>query len=104
MKQMFVLIYSQGPAWVEGKPASQQPLGEHGDYIHSLFQQGKLVMAGPFTDDAGGLAVIEVDGAEEAGNILASDPAVTNQIMTCEMHPFVRVPWDRYEQIKARQS
>ena len=46
MKQAFVLLYRPGPAWIEGKPVSEQPLREHLDYLSGLYQTGTLLMAG----------------------------------------------------------
>jgi uncharacterized protein YciI len=46
----------------------------HRDYLRSLLEQGKLVTAGPFADDAGALLVYEVEDEAEVRDILAADP------------------------------
>jgi uncharacterized protein YciI len=37
-------------------------------------------MAGPFTDDSGGMAVIHAADERDAGDILARDPAIVNRV------------------------
>ncbi len=86
MKQAFVLLYRPGPAWIEGKPVSEQPLREHLDYLSGLYQTGTLLMAGPFTDDTGGLGILNVASQDEAENILSRDPAVIEGVLTAELH------------------
>jgi hypothetical protein len=35
-KQTFIVIYKPGPAWLVGKPLSEQPLKERGKYMLSM--------------------------------------------------------------------
>ena len=95
-KERFVIIYSPGPAWIAGKPIWEQPLQAHGDYVHQLYLQRKLVMAGPFTDSSGGMDVIDVADEAEAQAILAHDPAIQAQIFTARIHPWYCVDWQTY--------
>jgi uncharacterized protein YciI len=46
----------------------------HRDYQEGLRQQGKLVIAGPFTDDSGGLIVYNAATKEDAEAIIRNDP------------------------------
>ena len=94
-KQTFLVIYKPGPAWLPGKPASAQPLKEHGKYMLSLYAKGSLKIAGPFTDDAGGALVLEVGGEAEVRAIVAEDPAVKSGVFVQEMHPWGLVQWDK---------
>lgn len=95
-KETFIVIYKPGAAWVKGKSVSEQPLKEHGKYLLGLYKSEILRFAGPFTDDAGGAAVLEVSDASEAKKILERDPAVTSGVMTYELHPWQLVPWESY--------
>jgi len=95
-KQRFIVLYSPGPAWLAGKPIWEQPLQAHGDYIHQLYLRGDLVMAGPFTDSTGGMAIIDVADENEAKAIVAGDPAVKENIFTAELHPWYTVDWKNY--------
>ncbi len=46
----------------------------HRDYLTSLKEAGKLVAAGPFTDQTGALLVYDVADEAELRDILAKDP------------------------------
>lgn len=52
----------------------------HRDYVRNLLGQGKLALAGPFSDDSGGLFIYEVDSAEAASVIVAGDPFSINGV------------------------
>ena len=59
-------------------------LPEHLAYIQSLEQDGKLVMAGPLSDDTGdemqgaGMLVLRADSMTEARELAANDPMHTS--------------------------
>lgn len=46
----------------------------HRDYLTALKEAGKLVAAGPFTDQTGALLVYDVADEAELRDILAKDP------------------------------
>ena len=96
VKTTFLVIYRPGPAWLPGKPVSQQPLTEHGKYMLSLFVNGSMKFAGPLTDDAGGAVVLQVVDEAEARAIVAADPAVKDGIFVHEIHPWGLVQWEKY--------
>ena len=93
---MFLVIYRPGPGWLAGKSVSEQPLTEHGRYLLGLYRNGTMKLAGPFTDDAGGAVVLEVDSTTEASDIVANDPAVKMSIFVSELHPWRLVPWEHH--------
>ncbi|MEE8303803.1 MAG: YciI family protein [Candidatus Tectomicrobia bacterium] len=86
MKRTFVILYNPGPAWIEGKPVSEQPLQGHVDYMHGVYQTGALLMGGPFADNTGGLVVLDGVEKDEAQSILSQDPAVIAHVLTAELH------------------
>jgi uncharacterized protein YciI len=92
----FIIIYRPGAAWLAGKPRAEQSLQEHGKYLLGQYRDGRLRFAGPFEDDAGGMAVIEALSLEEAQAIVDHDPAVLKQILVYEIHPLQLIPWERY--------
>ena len=83
----FVILYRPGEAWQKGHSIYEQPLMEHGKYMAKLLEEKKLVMAGPFSDSSGGMAVIEVEDEKEAADILQHDPAVVQRVFRGEIHP-----------------
>lgn len=88
MKQPFVLYYSRGAAWLEGRTVFEQPLQDHLLYMRRLAADGSLLLGGPFTDDRGGLVVVRAEGIDEAQAILQADPAVRDRVMVAEAHPW----------------
>jgi hypothetical protein len=46
----------------------------HREYLKSLFDAGKLLEAGPFSDDSGALIIYEVENQEAAEAQFAADP------------------------------
>jgi uncharacterized protein YciI len=51
----------------------------HRDYLSSLAERGKLLAAGPFADDSGGLLVFEVADEAELTALLDADPYVPTE-------------------------
>jgi uncharacterized protein YciI len=84
----FAVVLERGPNWLPGKTASQQPLAEHGRYLHRLMLNGKLVLAGPFLDDQGGFILLKAANLAEAQKIESQDPAIQNGILRPTVHPF----------------
>jgi len=99
-KTTFLVIYRPGPAWLVGKPVSEQPLKEHGKYMLNLYLKGCMKLAGPLTDNAGGAVVLAVANESEAKAIVTEDPAVKSGIFVYEMHPWELKPWDKYAKKK----
>jgi len=103
-KSTFLVIYRPGPAWLPGKPVSEQPLKEHGRYMLSLYVKGSLKLAGPLGTDAGGAVMLEVADESEARAIVAEDPAVKSGIFVHEIHPWRVVQWEKYVKKPAPQA
>jgi uncharacterized protein len=61
----------------------------HRDYLTDLTQQGKVVMAGPFADDSGGLIVYEAATASEVEQLIKEDPFYTSGVF----QTWVIRPW-----------
>jgi uncharacterized protein YciI len=95
-RSTYLVVYRPGPAWLPGKSVKEQPLLEHGRYMQSLYLQGVLKLAGPFSDNAGGAVVFEAQNDREANAVVAADPAVTSHIFLYELHPWGLVRWERF--------
>ena len=87
----FVVLYSPGPGWLPATPLSGQPLDDHVEYLTGLSKVGRVLMGGPFADGTGGLAVIEVDGPEEAPAIVAEDPGVKSGVLVAKVQRWNRI-------------
>ncbi|MBI2923023.1 MAG: hypothetical protein HYY18_18365 [Planctomycetes bacterium] len=85
-KARFALVYGQGEKWVKGKSIYEQPLMEHGKYMGSLLKDGSMLLAGPFEDSTGGLAIVECADVKAAQAIVDADPAVKDKVLKAEVH------------------
>jgi len=61
------LTFTEGDRRLEVRP-------DHRAYLKELFEQGKLVTAGPWADDTGALLIYEVADEQAMRDILAADP------------------------------
>lgn len=85
----FLIYYTHGEAWNIGKPTNQQPhIFQHAIYIQNLFNEGKIILAGPFDDHTGGTSIIEVSNEEEANDVMNNDPIVMNKTVTAKLSPW----------------
>ncbi|NGQ95667.1 hypothetical protein G3578_10925 [Brevibacillus sp. SYP-B805] len=57
----------------------------HLAYINELYGQGKVVMAGPFTDKRGGMVIYKAETWEEAKQLAEADPVVKEGARTLEL-------------------
>lgn len=64
----------------------------HREYLREQVAQGKLLMAGPFADESGGLIIFEAEDDAEVGEIMANDPFTTEGVFaTTEIRPWTLV-------------
>ncbi|MDF2815165.1 MAG: putative cytosolic protein [Paenibacillus sp.] len=87
----FMIYFRPGEAWISGKSVFDQSLSEHGTYMQMLYDAKILLMGGPFLDDSGGIAIIEVSSEEEAATILKDCPAIVHKVFKAELHPLLLV-------------
>jgi uncharacterized protein len=83
------LAFSDDPARLEGRPAHRERLAAH-------LEAGRLLAAGPFSDESGALLVFLVDDRAAVDEILADDPYYSGPGVTVagvqEWNPFTRHP------------
>jgi uncharacterized protein len=86
MKWAAVIEYIRDTAKVgEHRPA-------HRAYLTSLLDAGKLVCAGPFTDDFGALIVYEAETREAAEELIRNDPFhAAGVFVRWDVHPWKTV-------------
>ena len=76
-------------ASAEGRMAHRSA---HREYLHEQVAQGKLLMAGPFADESGGLIIFEAEDEAEVAEIMAHDPFTTEGVFaTTEIRPWTLV-------------
>jgi uncharacterized protein len=57
----------------------------HLSYLNDLYKQGKVVMAGPFTDKQGGMVIYKAESPEEARRLAEADPVIKEGARTLEL-------------------
>jgi len=86
---IFVIIGYDG---LDGPTKRTEHRQAHLDRIASLNKAEKVILAGPFTDGAGSLIVIEADSLKDAQAFASHDPYVTQGVFSrYEVHPFMQV-------------
>jgi uncharacterized protein YciI len=85
----FVIIGFDGP---DGDAKRKIYRHAHLANMEPLDRAGRVVLAGPLTDKAGSLIVIEADSIEEAQTFAREDPYTVHGVFErVEVHPFVQV-------------
>lgn len=85
----FVIIGYDSPQG-EAKRKIHRPA--HLANLEPLDQQGRVILAGPLTDKAGSLLVLEFTNQEEAEQFAHTDPYTVHGVFErVEIHPFTQV-------------
>lgn len=88
MTMKFVIYFTTGKGWLQGKPHWEQGLVPHRDYVRKALAKGTLIAGGPFMDHTGGLIILEVDSLEEAQYFADNDPAVIAEKFEAKVYPW----------------
>lgn len=91
MTTYYVAFLYRGPAWSpEDTPERAKIQEGHMANIRRMAETGKLLVAGPFTDDGDlrGLFVFRTGTLEEAKAMAEQDPAVKAGRLRLEWHPW----------------
>jgi uncharacterized protein YciI len=85
----FVILGFDGPDGQTKRPIYRPA---HLARLQHLHAEGRLVLAGPFTDRAGSLIIIDADSLAEAEAFAKDDPYTVHKIFArIEVHPFTEV-------------
>jgi len=88
----FVVIHFAGPLWDHTLSAFEQVgLQRHVEHYRTLYRDGKIVMGGPFLDEAGGGMMIATPGVScaELNAFAAADPTVGSGLLTFTVRPWL---------------
>ncbi len=86
-RHYFLVKYHPGPNWQEGLVYEQQPeMDAHLDFLQKLYYRKVMLMNGPLENSQGSLVLIKAASLAAVEDILASDPAVKNQLLRPEVH------------------
>jgi uncharacterized protein YciI len=85
MKNTFVIFWAPGPAWTLGKTVREQAFWtEHAAFMDQLFENGTVIMGGPFSDGTGSLVLVEAEEENEIRTVFANDPFVVHKIFALD--------------------
>lgn len=86
---IFVIIGYDG---TDGQVKRRLHRDAHLQRMDALDKAGKVILAGPLTDGAGSLIIIEAASLSEAQAFADSDPYVTEEVFArYEIHPFMQI-------------
>lgn len=89
MRRYVLVILKTGPARMPEGEARKAMFAGHFANITRLAEAGKLVLAGPFSEDPDGwrgLFLLAVDSIDEAKRLTETDPVIANGEMVAEYH------------------
>jgi uncharacterized protein YciI len=82
MTTYHVAFLRPGSLWNPEKPAREQPFwDEHARFMDALFEEGSIIMGGPFADRTGSLVVVEAESAEQVRAMFRSDPWTEQDVL-----------------------
>jgi uncharacterized protein YciI len=105
MTTYYVALLYRGPKWTPEVTEETKRIQEgHMANIRKMAGSGKLVLAGPFSDDGTlrGMFVFQVGSIEEAKALTDDDPAVQAGRLAVEIHPWLSAKGIRVDPPKRR--
>jgi uncharacterized protein YciI len=90
MVQYYFCILMKGPNRTHPDSVAQKIQAGHMANINKMAEDGKLLCAGPFTDDkGGGIFILNVKTETEARKLIENDPAVKAGRLIYELRPWI---------------
>ena len=81
-KTLFLVFRNPGTSWVAGLSSRKQPLwDEHALFMDRLFDQGRIVLGGPYADYSRVLLVVQAGDKNEASELFRDDPWTIRSIL-----------------------
>jgi len=90
MQQYFMVFLKKGPNRTQDSVTALKIQNGHLNNISRLFDEKKLILAGPFLDESEflGIFILDVPTYGEAENLVLTDPAVKTGRLAFEIHPW----------------
>lgn len=92
MVTRYLGLIVKGPNWTKEKsPALTRMMEGHMANINAMAATGKLIAAGPVTDDGNlrGIFIFDTASAEEARALAEQDPTIASGHFALEVHPWM---------------
>jgi uncharacterized protein YciI len=90
MKQYFMVFLKRGLNLTQDSATAAKIQEGHLNNITRLFNEKKLIVAGPFLDDGiyRGIFIFDIPTIEEVTQLLLTDPAIHSGRLDYEIHPW----------------
>jgi len=81
-RTLYLVFRNPGSAWVSGLPTRRQPNWDrHAQFMDELFEDGRIVLAGPYADLSRVLLIVEASDSHDASALFDEDPWTTDGIL-----------------------
>ena len=81
LKKTFIIIFTPGSAWIAGKTSREQAYWtEHAAFMDALFEDGIVIMGGPYADYSSIMVILEASNESEVRDLFKRDPFVVHGI------------------------
>jgi uncharacterized protein YciI len=82
MTTYYAAFLRPGKLWDAKKSAREQPYwDDHARYMDALFDEGKIVLGGPYADGSGSLVIVAADSAEQVRAMYRDDPWTQRDVL-----------------------
>ena len=90
MAQLFVVVRTRGPAWLDAESLEGQPdWSGHASFMNALAKDGFVLLGGPLEGTRDVVLIVRAESAEEVRSRLADDPwSRTDQLRVTRVAPW----------------
>lgn len=92
---------SPGPKWIAGKTLYEQgePIEAHRISMRRRYDEGSLLLGGPYEGLGAGIAVLDVEDMRHATSLMDDDPGVATGVLSYEIRQLMPI-FDAFERIR----
>jgi uncharacterized protein YciI len=86
-----IALIDHGPNWIPDRSVYEQgaPIEAHLASMRRRYDEGVLLLGGPFASHRGGIAVLDVDDEAAARRLMDADPAVVAGVMSYRLETVI---------------
>jgi uncharacterized protein YciI len=82
MEKAIVVFLRPGSLWTPDKSVRGQAYwDDHARFMDALFEAGKVILGGPFSDGSGSMVILAAESVEEARAIFQDDPWARHDVL-----------------------
>src|SRR5262245_33146910 len=82
MTTFYAVFRKPGRLWDRKKSAREQVFwDEHASFMDRLFDEGVIILAGPFPDGTGSLIIVAAESASQAHEMFREDPWTLRDVL-----------------------